>query len=187
MAAGLPLHGPEAGPAVGEIVFDDDVEAVPAIEGNVDLLGGLQVAGQALGVRADDVALVAVPCFTVFGASVVVGGIAAGSALVLEERFQATEAVELLERERVTLCHGAPTLFQLLLREPGFSRERLPLASAGPAILWYSWLACALGVSLVLTVLTPRSLAERMGRGWIWIVPTALLILIFVYERRWFY
>lgn len=68
-----------------------------------------------------------------------------------------------------------------------FSRERLPLASAGPAILWYSWLVCALAVSLVLALLTPRRLAERMGRGWIWIVPTALLILIFVYERRWFY
>ena len=96
-----------------------------------NLVGNARLTGEALGVRADDVALVAVPCFTVFGASVVVGGIAAGSALVLEERFQATEAVELLERERVTLCHGAPTLFQLLLREPGFSRERLPHLRTG--------------------------------------------------------
>ena len=68
-----------------------------------------------------------------------------------------------------------------------FSRQRLPLAEAGPAILWYSWLVCALVVSALLTVLTPRRLAERVGQGWVWAVPAALLIATLVYERRWFY
>lgn len=69
----------------------------------------------------------------------------------------------------------------------GFYRERLPLETAGPAILWYGWLFGALVISLALTAVTPRAWAERLGERWVWIVPTALLIAIFVYERRWFY
>ena len=68
-----------------------------------------------------------------------------------------------------------------------FTRERLPLETSGPAILWYAWLLGAFVISLVLAALTPRSLAERMGRRAIWVVPLALLIVTFVYERRWFY
>jgi hypothetical protein len=68
-----------------------------------------------------------------------------------------------------------------------FSTTRLPLQEAGPAILWYSWLFAALVVSLVITAIVPKSLAARLGRTAIWVVPTALLILILVYERRWFY
>jgi hypothetical protein len=29
--------------------------------------------------------------------------------------------------------------------------------------------------------------AERLGQAWIWGVPAALFVVIFVYERRWFY
>jgi hypothetical protein len=68
-----------------------------------------------------------------------------------------------------------------------FRRERLPVETSGPAILWYSWLLGALLISLVLMALTPSSMAERMGRRAVWVVPVAMLIAIFVYERRWFY
>jgi len=33
----------------------------------------------------------------------------------------------------------------------------------------------------------PRSIAERIGQVWVWGVPAALLVVILVYERRWFY
>jgi len=69
----------------------------------------------------------------------------------------------------------------------GFSRENLPLESAGPAILWYSWLLGAAIISLLVSLAVPRGLAERLGQGWVWAVPAALLVLILVYERRWFY
>ena len=69
----------------------------------------------------------------------------------------------------------------------GFSRENLPLESAGPAILWYSWLLGAAIISLLVSLAVPRGLAERLGQGWVWAVPAALLGLILVYERRWFY
>jgi hypothetical protein len=68
-----------------------------------------------------------------------------------------------------------------------FSRERLPLAEAGPAIFWYAWIVCGLVVSAVLTMLVPSRVAERLGRTWVWAVPAALLFATLVYERRWFY
>ena len=72
-----------------------------------------------------------------------------------------------------------------VLRE--FSRESLPLETAGPAILWYSWLLGAGVISFGVSFAVPRRAAERLGQGWIWAVPAALLVVILVYERRWFY
>ena len=95
------------------------------------LVGTAALAGEALGVTGDDVVLAAVPLFTVFGASVVTGAVAAGATLVLEERFEASEAVALMAREQVTVCHGVPTMFQLLVREQGFTREALPALRTG--------------------------------------------------------
>ena len=43
-----------------------------------------------------------------------------GGTLVLLERFQATQALELTERELITVCHGVPTTFELLMRNPEF-------------------------------------------------------------------
>jgi hypothetical protein len=68
-----------------------------------------------------------------------------------------------------------------------FSRARLPLADAGPAIFWYAWVAGATLASVVLALLTPSRFAERLGRVWVWAVPAALLLATLVYERRWFY
>ena len=68
-----------------------------------------------------------------------------------------------------------------------FSREALPLESAGPPILWYSWLAGAAVVSAVLAVVVPAKWADRMGQSVVVGIPAAVLLLIVVYERRWFY
>jgi hypothetical protein len=62
-----------------------------------------------------------------------------------------------------------------------------PAATAGPAILWYAWLAEALVISLGVTLLVPRRLAERLGPTAAWVVPIAVTFGILVYERRWFY
>jgi hypothetical protein len=69
----------------------------------------------------------------------------------------------------------------------GFYRESQPLATAGPAILWYSWLFGAAVISLAISLAVPRKWAERVPHGWVWVVPAALLVAILVYERRWFY
>jgi hypothetical protein len=68
-----------------------------------------------------------------------------------------------------------------------FSRAALPMETAGPPILWYSWLAGAAAASAVISLLVPRRWAERLPQEWVWVAPAALLIGILVYERRWFY
>ena len=87
--------------------------------------------GAALGVGDAERVLGAVPFFHVFGTSTVVGTIAFGGTLVLQERFEAGGALELMERERVTVCHGVPTMFQLLMRERTFAGRNLAALRTG--------------------------------------------------------
>ena len=68
-----------------------------------------------------------------------------------------------------------------------FSREALPMETAGPPILWYGWLLGAAVVSGAVSLAVPRAWAERLPAAWIWVVTAALLVGILVYERRWFY
>jgi fatty-acyl-CoA synthase len=87
--------------------------------------------GEAMEMDPADRVLVSVPLFAVFGVSVMVGTVTAGATLVLQEHFRAAEALSLLEREHVTILLGAPTMFQLLLREPGFDPARLTRLRTG--------------------------------------------------------
>ena len=68
-----------------------------------------------------------------------------------------------------------------------FSLDVLPAETAGPPILWYSWLAGALVVSLVAAAVVPRRLAEKLPSSAVWLVGLVLILAIIVYERRWFY
>jgi len=56
----------------------------------------------------------------------------------------------------------------------------------GPAILWYGWVVAAAVGSAIVAALVPRSLAERLRPGWAWVVPFAIMVLMMIYERRWF-
>ena len=58
--------------------------------------------------------------------------------------------------------------------------------SDGPAILWYGWVTAAAAVSAAIAMLGPRPLAERLRPGWAWAVPLIIVVLLLVYERRWF-
>jgi acyl-CoA synthetase (AMP-forming)/AMP-acid ligase II len=68
---------------------------------------------------------VGVPLFAAFGFSVAVGVIATGATLVLQPRFDAAAALALVEEAGVTVLHGVPTTFHLLMGEPGFDPGRL--------------------------------------------------------------
>jgi fatty-acyl-CoA synthase len=96
-----------------------------------NVVGTAMAVAEVLGVTAEDVVLAAVPFFTIFGTSVVVGAVAAGATLVLDQRFDPAATIELMARERVTVCHGVPTMFHLLVRERDFARERLPRLRTG--------------------------------------------------------
>jgi acyl-CoA synthetase (AMP-forming)/AMP-acid ligase II len=64
------------------------------------------------------VTLCAVPLYHIFGLSVaLMTALVSGSALVLQERFDAKEALELIERHQVSISHGVPTMFVMQLRE----------------------------------------------------------------------
>jgi fatty-acyl-CoA synthase len=90
--------------------------------GNVTMTA--RASGQALGTTGEDRVLGAVPVCTIFGMHVVAMTITAGATLVLQERFDATGALEAIRREAVTIVHGVPTMFELLMRDPSFEESK---------------------------------------------------------------
>ena len=66
--------------------------------------------------------------------------------------------------------------------------RRSPLETAGPPILWYSWLFGAAVVSLALALQSSRAAGPSgWAERWVCGIPAAVLLGILVYERRWFY
>src|SRR5574341_132899 len=86
---------------------------------------------EALTLTGSDRVFCAVPTFTIFGLHVVEKAITAGATLVLQERFDAPGALALIRRERVTVVHGVPTMFELLLRDPAFEESGLATCRTG--------------------------------------------------------
>jgi len=89
------------------------------------------LTGEAIAMSDADRVLVALPLFTIFGFGVVVGGIAVGATLVLQEEFHARDAIRLMEAEKVTVLHGVPTMFHLLMRDVTFDPSRLRWLRSG--------------------------------------------------------
>jgi fatty-acyl-CoA synthase len=89
------------------------------------------LTGDAIAMSYADRLLVALPLFTIFGFGVVVGAVAVGATLVLQEEFHARDAIRLLEAERITILHGVPTMFHLLMRDASFDRTRLGTLRGG--------------------------------------------------------
>ena len=56
----------------------------------------------------------------------------------------------------------------------------------GVVILWYGWIATAALASAAIGFAVPRRLAERLRPGWAWMIPTAAVVGMLIYERRWF-
>jgi long-chain acyl-CoA synthetase len=68
------------------------------------------------GTAPHDVHLITLPLFHSFGSTVQMNaGIAVGATLVLLPRFEATQAVKLLQQEKVTFFAGVPTMYWGLL------------------------------------------------------------------------
>ncbi len=86
---------------------------------------------EVLELSPEDRVLAAVPFFASFGFSMMVGTMAAGATLVLQPTFDAAEAFGLLVSQRVTVLHGVPTQFHLLMREEAFDPSRLRTVRTG--------------------------------------------------------
>ena len=59
--------------------------------------------------------------------------------------------------------------------------------SIGPPIFWYGWMAMAALVSALVAVAVPRRWAARLWHGWSWVIPAAVILVVLVYEKRWFF
>lgn len=95
------------------------------------VIDAMRRTGEGLGLREADRVLASVPGFHVFGFGIVVGTVAFGGTLVLQERFDAGAALELIARERVTVVYGVPTMFELLMRHPHFAGSDLASVRTG--------------------------------------------------------
>ena len=98
---------------------------------HINLGFAAQGVADVLGLTPQDRVLGAVPQFTVFGIQVLVSTLLSGATLVLEPRFDPAATWALIEREHVTVCHGVPTMFQLLMRDPAFAGGRRPSVRTG--------------------------------------------------------
>ena len=85
---------------------------------HANLLLTAEASAEALTIVASDVTLCCVPMFHIFGLAAVMLGLVSGSTVVLQESFEAERALELVDRQRVTVLHGVPTIFVMLLRHP---------------------------------------------------------------------
>ena len=68
----------------------------------------------------EDRVLAAVPFSEVFGLSAMLGTMASGATLVLQPVFDPAGALALIDRAKVTVLHGVPTQYHLLMREEAF-------------------------------------------------------------------
>jgi long-chain acyl-CoA synthetase len=86
---------------------------------HANLLANVEVSTALFGFDADAVALGALPLFHAFGQTCALNAaIASGGCLTLLPRFDAGRALEILERDRVTVFEGVPTMYAALLHHP---------------------------------------------------------------------
>jgi fatty-acyl-CoA synthase len=99
---------------------------------HTNLLTTAVATAQAIGLRADDVVFGVHTLFNVFGLGPgVLGTMAAGAKLVLQEDQNPAEALEIVEREKVTVYHGVPTSFVLDLHEPDLAERDVSSVRTG--------------------------------------------------------
>jgi long-chain acyl-CoA synthetase len=89
-------------------------------------------------VEPEDVLLLSLPLFHIFGLNVTLGLLArTGATGVLTDRFEPVECLRLIQQHRVTVMFGAPTMYTALVSTPGadqydLSSVRLAISGAAP-------------------------------------------------------
>lgn len=97
-----------------------------------NLMSNAATTAEAIGLTADDVVFGVNTLFNVFGIGTgVLGTMAAGASLVLDEGLAPAEALATVEREGVTVIHGVPTNFILALNEPTRASRNLSSLRTG--------------------------------------------------------
>jgi len=120
---------------VADILFTSGTTGRPkgAMSAHRQTVGVARAWGDLGGVSADDRYLVVNPFFHSFGYKVgIVVGLLTGATLYPVATFDLEQTMDLIERERITLLPGAPTIYQSLLSAPG--REARDLSSLRLAV-----------------------------------------------------
>ncbi len=103
------------------------------------LLNCAAVVPRLLPLRNDDVALATLPLFHSFGQTCIQNAmITVGASFTLLPRFTPEEAFSIMQRDRVTLFAGVPTMYFALLNHPGaeaFDLSQLRICMTGGAAM----------------------------------------------------
>ena len=99
--------------------------------GHRALIDNAVVAGDVVGMTATDRILTPVPFSTVFGFSVLIGTVAAGATLVVDEEFDPVSTLTRIEEDAVTVLHAVPTMWHMLMRDPSFTVSRVRTVRTG--------------------------------------------------------
>ncbi len=160
---------------------------------HANLLNACRKYVEAYGLGPSDRWLIVTPLthLTAFGIVLLAGGLAGGAAVVLQESWDATQALELAERHRVTHLVGAPPMLIDIARSPDLGRRdlsslRFMMYAGAPCPIeilrrLHEALGCGLAVfygwteGLAHTYTLPSDPLEvtsvtigRTGEGWEW-------------------
>jgi long-chain acyl-CoA synthetase len=128
-----PLHQSDPGD-VAVIVYTSGTTGRPkgAELTHFQLLMNADTPGRLFGIRDDDVVLVALPLFHVFALSSILNlCVRFGVTMTLVPRFDPGLVLDVVQRDRVTVFEGVPTMYVALLDHPGLDRYDLSSLRVG--------------------------------------------------------
>jgi fatty-acyl-CoA synthase len=97
-----------------------------------NLLSTAAATADAIALGEDDIVFGIATVFHVFGLGPgVLGTLAAGASLVLQEQFDPAQALDLIQKHRVTVHYGVPTVYITEMRENESARRDLTSLRAG--------------------------------------------------------
>jgi len=104
---------------------------------HLELYMNADIPGRLFSVRADDIVLTALPLFHVFGLSSILDCcVRFGCTMSLVPRFTSAAVLEAIQRDRITIFEGVPTMFADVLSCPdasGYDLSSLRIAISGGA------------------------------------------------------
>ncbi len=130
--ARVPSAPPDSHPAV--VLYTSGSTARPKavpLESHVLMDNGFNI-GERMGLRAGDLVWLGSPLFWAYGcANAVMATFTHRAALVVQEQFEASAAIELIEAEKCTAAYLLPTLAKSLIASPHFTPARVSTLRTG--------------------------------------------------------
>ena len=146
LAAGVPfdtlLAGDQPGPQLAVrspadpavIIYTSGTTGVPkgAVLSHITLYLNADIPGRLFGFSDDDVVVVALPLFHIFGLSSIMNTcVLLGGTMSLVPRFEAATVLEVIQRDRATVFEGVPTMYLRAAPGPRPGQLRPVVAARG--------------------------------------------------------